>query len=118
MAMSIEQAEVMLLRWGQWQRGNSLPGESGINILYRCQKEGAGAAHSTVTTEPHMPRIVEIVEACCLTMPKPMLRAVKHRYIGNEPDGWAAKKMRVTVDVYQSRINQAVHFLDDFVTVY
>ena len=116
--MTIEAAEAMLMQWGRWNAGNVGPRETKVNILGRCIDEGPGASHSTVLGEPHMPRSVEIVEACCLQMPKPMLRACKHRYIGNEADEWAARKLKVSVDIYQSRINQAVHFLADFVAVY
>ena len=115
--MSIEQAEVMLLAWGEYMRGGSNNG-SGVSILGRIIDEGPSASHSTITGLPHMPKIVEIVECCMLEIPKPMLRACKYRFIGLEPDEIAAKKQRVSLDIYQSRINQAVHFVSDYVAVY
>ena len=110
----IAEAETMLLHWGQWQRGHSHLGYGSLSVIGRCMAEGAGASHSTVKTEPHMPPSVEIVELYCLTLGKPLLRAVKHRFIGLEPDEIAARKLHVTVDIYQTRINQAIHNLVDY----
>jgi len=112
--MTIETAEVMLLAWGEWNRGHSGLGTPRLSVIGRCIIEGPGASHSTVQGEPHMPRAVEIVESCMLDISKPLLRAAEHRYIGQEADTTAARKLRVSVDIYQSRINQVVHYLSDF----
>jgi hypothetical protein len=110
-------AEVMFIAWGEWSRGGG-SGNPSVSVIGRCIIEGPGASHSTVSTGPQMPKVVEIVEACCLTMPKPLLKAVKHRYIGNEPDAVAAKKLHISLDIYQSRINQAAHYLTNYLTIY
>jgi len=77
-------------------------------------KKGLAQAIARLSTEAHMSRVVELTEHCVLTMSKPLQRVVKHRYIGQEFDEMAARKMHLTLDVYQTRINQAVHFLADY----
>ena len=111
---NLQQAEIFLIAWGAWNRGNSSLDISGMSIIGRCIDEGAGASHSTVSTEAHMSRVVELTERCVLEMEKPLQRVVKRRYIGQEFDEMAARKMHLTLDVYQTRINQAVHFLADY----
>ena len=111
-------AELMLAQWGAWNRGNQSLSLPSVSIIGRCMLEGAGASHSTVATEPHMSRAVELTERCVLVMPKQLQRVVKHRYIGDEPDQVAAKKLRIGVGEYESRVNQAVHFLVNYLTEY
>ena len=111
---NLQQAEICLLAWGAWNRGNSSLGISGTSIIGRCIEEGAGASHSTLSTEAHMSRVVELTERCVLEMEKPLQRVCKYRYIGEELDEQAAKKLNLSVDIYQTRINQAVHFLADY----
>lgn len=115
--MSIETAEVMLYQWGAWVRGNDNLGFSSLSVIGRCIDEGPGASHSTVQGEPHMSVSVEVTEQAILEMPKVLQRVCKHRYIGLEPDMLAAKKLKLTLDIYQTRINQAVHALTNFITV-
>lgn len=111
-------AELMLAQWGAWNRGNQPLDLPSLSIIGRCMLEGAGASHSTVAGEPHMAKAVEITEHCVLGMPKHLQRVCKHRYIGDEPDALAAKKLRITVNEYQSRINQAVHILVNYLIEY
>ena len=111
----LSEAEVMLLAWGSWQRGNEHNGYSTINILGRIIDEGCGASHSTTTREPHMSASVEIAEYCILHMTKPLQRVCKHKFIGLEPDIVAAKKLRTTLDIYQTRVNQAILVVAEYV---
>jgi len=105
-------AEIMFLQWGQWQKGGS--GLSGVNILWRCIHEGAGASHITVTGEPHMSATVELVERFCLTLKPPYRYAINHRYIYNSPDNYAAKRLHVTPDVYRNRLDAAANMLENY----
>lgn len=113
-----ETAEVMLINWGNWHRGGGYLSSPRISIIGRCILEGAGASHSTVLTEPHMSQSVEITEQCVLQMPKTLQRVCKHRYIGNEPDQLAAKKLKCTIREYEQRINHAVEILANYLTEY
>ena len=108
-------AEVMFLQWGQWVRGNESNGLT-TNIIGRCIDEGPGASHSTVQGESHMSETVETVERCVLVMPKVIRRVCMHRFVGNEPDYLAIKKLKCGQRTYENRINAAIHFLIDFIT--
>jgi len=107
-------AEILLQAWGAWNRGHPSLHISGMSIIAQLMLEGAGASHSTVRGEPAMSKIIEITERCVLTMPKTLQRPVKHRYIGQEPDTIAAKKLRLTLREYEERINTAIHFLENY----
>ena len=111
-------AELMLAQWGAWNRGNQSLDLPSLSIIGRCMLEGAGASHSTVATEPHMSRAVEITERCVLAMPARLRQVCKYRYIGDEPDLQASRKLRIGLGEYESRVNQAVHFLVNYLTEY
>ena len=115
--MTTATAETMFIAWGRWQRGdpNNLK-ISTLSIIGRCILEGAGASHSTVAGEPHMPKTVEIVEGCVLQMDKNLQRLCKHRYIGDEPTHVTMKKLRCTESEYDQRVNQAVQNLVNYLT--
>ena len=113
-----ENAEIMLCAWGLWQRSHQNLGIPSISIIGRCMLEGAGASHTTVAAELSMGHAIELTEQCVLTMPKKIQRAVKHRYIGDEPDSVAAGKLKVTLREYEGRINQAVHILVNYISEY
>jgi hypothetical protein len=109
-------AELALWSWGRWVSGGGRDG-GGINILYRCEKEGAGASHSTVPGEPHMPPTVELVEKFCCQLKRErrhVYRAVMHYFVGRESSEIAAKKLKITTDVFDSRIHHAVTSLDEY----
>ncbi len=108
--MNLADAEIMLMCWGQYMRGNheSLA-ISGISIIGRCIDEGAGASQSTARVEPHMPRRVELVERCLLEQPKTLVRVCKHKFIGHEANIIIAKKLRISEDICDTIINQAIH---------
>jgi len=113
--MNLNEAEILLLAWGQWQRGHQTLGYTGRNVIGRIIDEGCGASHSTTTQEPHMSRAVEIAERCILEMGKPLQRVCKHKYIGQEIDFVAAKKLRITLEIYQTRVNQAILVVAEYV---
>ena len=112
--MNLNDAEIMLYSWGAWNRGYQTLDIASISPIGRCIIEGAGASHSTVKTEPHMPRRVELVERCLLEQPKAILRVCKYRYIGQEPDQQAAEKLKLSLDVYETRVNQAILVVAEF----
>ena len=103
----------MLISWGKYMRGHN-PAWPKLSVIGRVMKEGPAAGHATVVTEPHMPWQVEITERCVLDMPKKLQRVCKHRFIGNEPDFKARKKLRLTQREYEEGINQAVGILVNY----
>ena len=112
--------ELLLRAWGLWVGGGSYSGGN-VNILYRCEREGSGAAHSTVPGLPHMPYTIELVErfVCQLKRDRAHIyRAVMHYFVGRESSEMAAKKLRVSTDIFESRIAQAVVSLDDYLAEY
>ncbi len=116
-AMNLADAEIMLYSWGAYMRGNQHLAISSISPIGRCMVEGAGASHSTVQGEAHMPVRVELVERCLLEQPGTIVRVCKHRYIGGEPDVIAAKKLRISLDIYESIVDQAVRNVAEFVRI-
>ena len=116
MGRVMNDAELCLYAWGRWQRGHGTLDISSVSIIGRLMIEGCGASHATIAVLPTMSRSVELTEQCVLTMPKPIQRAVKHRYIGEESDEVASRKLRCTVDQFGQRINQAVGILSNYLT--
>ena len=114
MKVSSSSAEVMLMSWGQWQRGHPSLGFPRLSVLGRVILEGPGASHATVLGEAHMPWQVEITERCVLEMPKTIQRVCKHRFIGDEPDHVVMKKLRLTQGELEQRIVQACNILSDY----
>jgi hypothetical protein len=113
--ISSTEAESLLIAWGAWVRGHSSLGYPKLNIIGRVILEGPGASHSTVAGEPHMPASIEIVERAILEVfPKKVRKVCMHRYVGNEADHTARKKLKLTQGEYEQRINQACHILADF----
>jgi len=109
-------SELLLHQWGSWMRGGEIS-SGGVNILYRCQKDGAGASHCTVPGEPHMPASVEVVEKFCCQLKqhrRHVYRAVMHYFVGKESSEIAAKKLKITTDIFESRIHHAVTSLDEY----
>ncbi len=115
--MNLADAEIMLYSWGAYMRGNQHLAISSINTIGRCMVEGAGASHSTVQGEAHMPVRVELVERCLLKQPKTIVRVCKHRYIGLTPDSIAARKLHMSLDVYETRVNQVILVVAEFVKI-
>ena len=113
---NITEAELLLENWGRWNRGYQSLGIS-KHIIGRVMDEGAGASHSTVKTEPHMSPAVEITELCVLQMDKPLQRVCKFKYIGQWSDRDAAKRLKLTLDIYEIRVNQAVLVVAEFVKI-
>ena len=111
--MSAE-TEIMFAAWGAWQRGNMSLGIAKRNTIGRCIDEGPGASHSTVEGLAHMPPAVEITERFCLTLNKPILRAIKHYYIGRESGKQASQKMKISEDDFNNRIAYANMELEVF----
>ena len=106
------------MQWGQWNRGsNQHLGFARINIIGRMIIEGTGASHSAVGSGPPMSATVAVTEYCVLQMAKPLQRVCKHKFIGEEPDPMAAGKLRVTTEVYEARVNQALAALAEFVKI-
>ena len=101
------ETEIMFTAWGKWHRGDSSLLIPKRNTIGRCIDEGPGASHSTVIGVPHMPPVVEVTERFCLTLSKPILRAIKHYYIGQEPAKQASQKMRISEDDFNNRITYA-----------
>lgn len=115
--MNLNEAEIMLLAWGQWNRGHQELGIASISPIGRCMVEGAGASHSTVRGEAHMPRRVELVERCMLEQPKRLVRVMKHYFIGLEPAPIACPKLRMSADVYETMVNQGILAVAEFVEI-
>ena len=109
--MDNEEADKLLDRWGEWSRSNEGNGHSGTNILYRVEKEGAGASHDNVFNGISMADDVAQCERVITQMPIVLKKPVKNKYLYRVPNIEGCKRCNCSEATYKHRIVSAQWFL-------
>lgn len=109
--MTKEEAENLLLRWGDWSRSHSDLDYSSISIIGRMVEQGPGAGHADSNAEIAMPEDIAHCEKMVCRMSDIVKKAVKTKYVFRVTQEEAAKRLKCGRAEFRRRLDDGAMFL-------
>lgn len=113
--MSIKDAEIMLVTWGNYVRTGRGDAWPACSIFYRMIKEGVAASHGSTRDLPDMSPIVEITEQAVLKMPDSLRLICRYHWIDQKPARMIRRKLRIDTRELDGLITAALLYVDNFI---